>query len=210
MTERRLPLPSTLGSFDWKAMPWSPSGTDRYWQLAWALLREQMERLALDGIAWRDEHFGEPGAPWTPAVDLALGDRSTVVWLGGERFTPARDVRAIAAGAVGKRILRGTVVRLRDVIPDGSWEGLGTNYWSIDDAELGVPFLQSALEGRWGGAAMLADALIVPVDHPIVGDDVRADRLVLDLQDITRAFRVAHRLPAEGESASPTDEPPKG
>ena len=84
---------------------------------------------------------------------------------------------------------------------------MGTNAWSIDPSGLGVSFLHSALEGRWGGAAMLADRLIVPLDHAIVGDDDRADRLVRDLQDITRAFRSANGLPPEGVPSPPAAPP---
>ena len=183
------PLPSTLGPFDWSVMP---SGTDRYWRLSWALLAKQTARLALDGIVPRHDRSREVGIRWTPALDLALGKPSTRNWF-GERYTPARDVEAIAAG-VQSHILRGTVLRLAAVMPDFSWEGMGTNFWSVDEADLGAPFLRSALEGRWGGAAVLADQLVVPIDHPIVGNDERADRLVRDLQDITRTFRAASGL----------------
>ena len=39
----------------------------------------------------------------------------------------------------------------------------------------------------WG--RHVADRLIVPLDHPILGHDDRPDRLVRDLQDIPSAFR---------------------
>ena len=198
------PLPSTLGPFDWSVMP---SGTDRYWRLAWALLAEQTGRLAHDGIAPRDEHSVEAGTCWTPAVDLALGDASSFAWFDAEQFVPARPVWAVAAGNAAERLRRGTVLRLESVLPDRYHEGMGVNAWSVDTADLDVPFLHSALEGRWGGAAVLADRLIVPLDHPIVGDDKRADGLVRDLQDITRAFRDANGLPPDGDSPSPAAAP---
>jgi hypothetical protein len=173
-----------------------PSGTARYWELAWALLAEQTERLAIDGIVVpRDGYRVGPG---TPAVDLEVGEPSTFAWFGAEQYVPARDVWAIASGEALGRLLRGTVLHLVGLFPDPYYEGLGLNAWSADPALLGVPFLHSALEGRWGGAAVLADQLIVPLDHPIVGDDARADRLVRDLQDITRAFREANGLPRDG------------
>jgi hypothetical protein len=198
-------LPSTIVSFEWGVMP---SGTERYWRLAWALLAEQTARLAIDGIVPQDYRSGE-GSRWAPAVDLALGEVSTFGWTGGEEFVPGRSVWGIASSGCAARLVRGTVLRLAAVIPDSHLGGLGTNFWSVEGTELGVRFIHSALEGRWGGAAVLADQLIVPIDHPIVGDGDRAEDLVRDLQDITRAFRVANDLPAEGRSPSPTGAPPR-
>lgn len=191
------PLPSTLEPFDWDVMP---SGTKRYWDLAWALLARQVARLAVDGIVPRDDHRVELGTFWTPAVDLELGDPSTSVLSYLKRFVPERDVLRVASAGSRVRLPAGSQLRLLDCVPDIYYEGMGVNVWSIDDAGLGVPFLHSALEGRWGGAALLADHLIVPRDHPIAGDDDRADRLVRDLQAIIRTFREANGLPAEGRS----------
>jgi hypothetical protein len=191
-------LPSTLGPFDWNVMR---SGTDRYWTLAWAMLAEQRARLAADEIVPRDR-FGEEGSLWTPAVDLSLSEPTTFTWFDEGVFVPARRIVAIAAAGVPERLCRGEVLRLEAVRVDRYWEGMGTNFWSVDGGRLGVGFIHSALEGRWGGAAVLADGLIVPVGHPIVGDAARADRLVADLQTITRAFRAANGLPADGEAAS--------
>lgn len=188
------PLPSTVGRFDWKAMR---SGTIRYWQLGWALLAEQTKRLAVDGIV-PPVSFRDDGSRWTPAVDLGLDYPSTSAWF-DEPYVPARDVLAIASSGLRGRLVRGTIIRLESSVLDRYLEGMGMNFWSVEGGELDVPFLRSALEGRWGPAAVLADGLIVPVDHPIVGDDERADRLVRDLQDITRTFRVANDLPADGD-----------
>ncbi len=90
-----MPRSSTLAPFDGEAMP---SGTDRYWRLTGALHSEQSRRLALDGIALREERSVEAGTPWTPAVDLEVGEATTRAWYGAERFVPAREVRAIAPG----------------------------------------------------------------------------------------------------------------
>ena len=191
-------LPSTLQPFDWNVMR---SGTSRYWSLAWSLLAEQLARLATDGIIPHDRR-DQGGSLWTPAVDLALGDRSSRTWFEEDAFVPARFVGSVAAAGDEARLSRGTTLRLEAVREDRSWEGAGTNFWSIGESDLGVGFIHSALEGRWGGAAVLADGLLVTLDHPIVGDFARADRLVADLQAITRAFRVANGLPAEGETPS--------
>jgi len=174
------------------------SGTWRYWQLCGKLLGKQLDRLADDGIRPHDR-FGEEGSHWTPAVDLALGDPDDWAYPENRRFVPARSVWSVAHGRAKARLRCGSILRLEAVCPDPHVEALGTNFWSIDRADLGVSFIHSALEGRWGGAASLADNLIVPTDHPLVGDLARADRLVLDLQEITRAFRVANGLPADGE-----------
>ncbi len=137
-------------------------------------------------------------------MDLALGEPTTVVptmvvkWLGDKPCTPARDVQAVAAGRPGGRLVRGTVLRLEVIVPCYHWEGIATLVWSARDAGLGVPFLHSGMVARWSHAALLANHLIVPVDHPIVGDDDRADLLVRDLQDVTRAFREANGLPPDG------------
>jgi hypothetical protein len=177
------------------------SGTSRYWLLGWALLTEQLARMAADGIVPLDR-FGTEGSMWTPAVDLALGESGAFTWFDAGVFVPARSVGSIAAAESGARLARGMVLRLEAVREDRTWEGMGTNFWSIDDSDLGVRFIHSALEGRWGGAAVLADGLIVPLGHPLVGDSARADRLVVDLQTITRAFRAANGLPAGGEDPS--------
>ena len=193
------PLPSTLGPFDWSVMP---SGTDRYWRLAWALLAEQTARLATDGIVPQDHRSGK-GSRWTPAVDLALDEPSTFAVGDAEQFVPARLMGAVAAGNGAGRLLRGTVLRFEGSVIDRVVDGIGVDVWSVDETDWGVPFLRSAFEGRWGGAPALANLLIVPLDHPIVGDDDRADRLVRDLQDITRAVRRANGLPADGGFPSP-------
>lgn len=98
--------------------------------------------------------------------------------------------------------MRGTVLRFEAGLPGFTSEGLGLHAWSLDPALLGVGFVPSALEGRWGGAALLADLLIVRAGHPILRDDARADRLVRDLQDITRAFRAENGLPEPDPGAS--------
>lgn len=136
------PLPSTLGPFDWSVMP---SGTDRCWRLSWALLAEQVARLAIDAIV---------PPRWPPR----------------SRRLSLDPVRA-------SRCRRG-----------------------VDN------YLDSALEGWWGGAAVLADHLIVSPDHPILSDDDRADRLVRDLQSITRRFREAAGS-AEMLARDPHDRP---
>jgi hypothetical protein len=195
-------LPSTLPPFDWDV---TRSGSRVYWTLSRALLSEQLARLATDHIAPLQRYGGE-GSLWTPAVDLALGKPSGFTWFDEDRFVPARSVRAIAAGEHGARLRRGQVLRLQAVRRDPYHEARGTNFWSIDDSDIGVDFIHSALEEHWGGEALLADALIVPLGHSILGDPLRADRLVVDLQTITRAFRAANGLPADGwvASADPT------
>jgi hypothetical protein len=194
------PLASTLGPFDWEVMA---SGNARYWQLAWDLLAEQRNRLALDAIATPSCRMGDEGTCWTPAVDLALDDQSAFAVDDAVQFVPARLVGAVAAGDDPERLLRGTVLRLECCVIDRVVDGIGVNVWSVTEADLGVPFLRSAFEGRWGGAPALANLLIVPLDHPIVGDDERADRLVRDLQDITRAVREADGLAREGRFERP-------
>jgi hypothetical protein len=198
------PLPATTIPFDWNAMA---SGTSRYWQLSWALLGEQVARLADDGIV-RDDRCDHPaphirytrtGTLWTPAVDLAVDGPSEFTWFEKGAFVPARSARSIADSRTPDRLQPGVVLRLESVQADPWYEGMGTNFWSVADDQFDVRYIHSAFEGRWGGTAVLADALIVPIDHPIVRDPGRADRLVRDLQEITRAFRVRAGLPAEGE-----------
>jgi hypothetical protein len=183
------PLPSTLAPFDWNA---APSGSSGYWELGWELLAQMKVRFAKDGIFPRDR--SEIGTIWTPAVDLALNPPSTLTWFTEGEYVPARSAVSIADAGSPGRLLRGTPLRLESVQDDRYWEGLGTNFWSVDDPDLDVGFIHSALEGRWGVTSVLADCLIVPIDHPIVGEDERADRLVRDLQAITVAFRDAHGL----------------
>ena len=200
----RSPLPATLLPFDWRVVSASGKETPTaYWSLVWGLLAEQDKRLREDGIEPRDR-FDERGTVWTASVDLDLTYPSDFAWHGGERFVPSRSVGAPATASSEARLMPGIPLRLEDAIPDRYYEGMGTNYWAFDPADatdLGVPWIHSALEGRWGGSAVLGDYLIVPIDHPIVGDAERADRLVRDLQEITRAFRVTAGLPAEGTLA---------
>jgi hypothetical protein len=192
------PLPSTLAPFDWSARP---SGDPGYWELGWELLAEQEARLAEDGIIPHDR-FGQEGTAWTPAVDLCLTLANTNTMFTEGEYVPARHVYSIAKADSEGRLLRGTPLRLESVQPDRYWDAMGTNFWSVDDSDLDVRFIHTALEGRWGPPAVLADGLIVPIDHPIVGDDERADRLVRDLKAITFAFRAAHGLPAGGSANS--------
>jgi len=205
-----MPLPSTLGPFDWGVMPILRVGPDggHYdaWGVASLLLKEQEARLAADGIVtpWppgdRRDH---EGSLWTPAVDLDLGGATTSALFEVRAFVPFRPVWSVADARSEARLMRGTVLRLETVGEDRSWERLGSNAWSIEPSDLGVGFIHSALENRWGGPPLLADALIVPLDHPIVGDSASADRLVTDLQDITRAFRIRIGQPADGACAGP-------
>ncbi len=186
--------------FDWTALP---AGATAFWETGGALFREQKARLAVDGIEPVDRSDGE-GSLWTPAVDFDLDEKVTGGLVdGGKSFMPARETWRIASASSPALLLRGTILRLEAVIPDRFLEGLGTNFWSTEDASLDVRYIHSALEGRWGPAALLADGLIVPIDHPIVGNDERAERLVRDLQQITRDFRSKNGLPADGGHARP-------
>ena len=76
---------------------------------------------------------------------------------------------------------RGTALRFEGSIPDQMHEELGSSFWSLpsgdDAARLGVRFLASAFEGRWGGAAHLGDHLIVPAGHPLLDDPSRSRQL---------------------------------
>jgi hypothetical protein len=186
---------ATTVPFDWRA---TPSGSDAgHWPLTWELLGEQLARLALEEIVPRDR-FDDEGTFWAPAVDLDLSGVNVRTWFEEDQFVPARQIWGIASAGSQARLLPGSILRLESVREDRYWEGMGTNFWSIDEPGLGVVYLHSALEGRWGGPAVLADALLVPADHPFLGDAERAERLVRDLQSITRQFRAAHGLPANG------------
>lgn len=195
----RAPLPSTLAPFDWEA---APSGTDAYWQFTWDLVAEQKERLAHYGIVPRDP-FGGEGTLWAPAVDLELGRVET----GQEPYVAMRPIWGVATattpadpprwGFLRKtervRLFAGTPLRLVARIPDLTDTGLGANVWRLSRRRLGrAPFIHSAREGRWGGAAVLGDCLILPFEHPLLGNAARADRLVRDLQEITLSFRARH------------------
>lgn len=111
----------------------------------------------------------------------------------------------VATGGTRARLVRGTALRFEAGQPGSTSEGLRLHARSLDPAALGVGFVHSALEGRWGGAAVLADLLIVRADHPILRDDARADRLVRDLRGITRAFRAENGLPEPDPGASRQD-----
>jgi hypothetical protein len=196
----RPPLPATLAPFGWDTTPSSPS---RYWPLTWALFAEMTKRLEVDGIVADPNDRCDPCVPharagtiWAPAVDLALDEPTDRTWFEAGQYVPGRSVRSIAEGRSPGRLLRGTLLRLEAVQPDRFLDGVGANFWSVPDASLDVGFIHSALEARWGGAARLADILIVPASHPFLGDDERADRLVRDLQEIARSFRIAAGLPA--------------
>ena len=145
------------------------------------------------------DRSGLEGSLWTPAVDLDLGAPTVSTLPEVRAFVPFRPAWSVADARSETRLMRGTVLRLEAVGWDRAWERLGSNAWSGDPTTTGVGFIHSALEDRWGGPPLLADALIVPLDHPIVGDSSRADRLVADLQDITRTFRVRIGQPAGGE-----------
>ncbi len=191
----RAPISSTIEPFDWEVVP---SGTDLYWTLCWALLAKQLEVIADAGIEplrphGATERYSKVGTFWTPAVDLALGRISTFT-VHDVPYRPARDIVSITAGDAAERIHAGTALRLEAALQAD--EHMGTNYWSVVNDDLDVSFVNSALGGRWGGAACLADGLIVPIEHPIVGDRKRADRLVRDLQAVTRSFRTANGLSA--------------
>ena len=172
-----MPLPSTLGPFDWGIMA---IGRHDISGVAGLLLREQVARLAADGIVPRDrlgqessmpwDRSGMEGSRWTPAVDLDLGAPTVSALPEVRAFVPFRPVWSVADARSETRLMRGTVLRLEAVGWDRAWERLGSNAWAGDPTTLGVGFIHSALEDRWGGPPLLADALIVPLDHPIVGD----------------------------------------
>jgi hypothetical protein len=160
------------------------------------MLVEQVEVIVQAGIEplrphGASERYSKVGTFWTPAVDLALGRISTFT-VHDVPYRPARDIVSIASGDDAERICSGTALRLEAALQAD--EHLGTNYWSVVNDDLDVSYVQSALGGRWGGAACLADVLIVPIEHPIVGDTERADRLVRDLQAVTLGFRMANGL----------------
>jgi hypothetical protein len=201
--------PSTTGAFDWDVHPAKQS---LYWPLTWALLAEMKKRLKVDGIVpdkddrcdvRRSVRYPRTGTLWTPALDLSLGAPSDFTWFEKGEYVPARSIYSIAEGAPDGRLLRGTVLRLEAVCDDRYGEGMGTNFWSLPEGGIDVALVHSALEGRWGGSAVLADALIVPIDHPFLGDDDRADRLVRDLQDVVRSFRITAGLPMDGRHPAP-------
>jgi len=200
------PLQSTVAPFEWSVMHQveahpSPRST---WTSNWAAGRELLERQrnyllgsGLDLMELERQRFADAKfVEWTPLVDLALGRPDTTAWHSGRPYIPARSICSIAEGGTPGRLVRGTPLQYFEAQPDLSYEAMGNFVWSV--AGLDVPYIHSAMEGRWGGAALLADALIVPRDHPWVGDDAQADKLVLNLREIVLDFRRVNGLQLDG------------
>jgi hypothetical protein len=194
------PLPSTVAPFEWSVMhlvegDGAGSRWTSNWAAAWELLELQRTYLSdygLELIELSKIRGAEQPMEWAPLVDLTLGTIYTDGWYRDKTYSPERSVDSIASGSSSLRLSRGTALRFVVARPDHMWEGMGDFVWSVVGSD--VPYLRTAMEGRWGGAALLADALIVPHEHPWVGDEARADELVRGLQTVVTTFRQENRL----------------
>jgi hypothetical protein len=185
--------------FSWQAI--ATSHDPRYWTLGGELMVLQVsviERFAAE----RSRHLERL---YAPLADLAIGGTSSPSFLSYLRADPDHypgccDVDDVASGRTGPIIPAGTTLRLLAELPDPSYEGLGANLWQgTTDGR----FYATALEGRWGFEAVLADALIVPADTAALDDRDSGQRLLGELRAVTSEFRRTRGLLPEGVSTDP-------
>ncbi len=196
------PVPGTQ-RFSWEAI--ETSGDPRYWKLGWELFKRQVTRIHEDAPAGSPN--GERDGDAIVVADLedrpVSAHSASYLGFSDARFAHARDIVAIGDASSPSVVRAGTVLHVVAQIHDQYNEGLGANFWVSND---GQPYA-SALEGRWGIDALLADALIVPLGTPLASDPAAQRRLLDDLRTITVAFRVEHGLPPEGAKEDPRAEP---
>jgi hypothetical protein len=185
MTSRER-LPSSQLPFEWAL----PSGGD--FQATRALVDRYRDHVRSVGVVPVDGSR-QPGSLRTPLVDLGLGPRVAEPWLPWQpaAWFPARWISSIAAGAESSLLTRGAVLRFEGHCRNPGLTGHDTLVWSeIGPDGVDVAFLWSADDLAGGSHGVLSTDVIVPLGHPMSGDDGGADRLVHDLQAIRVAFDV--------------------
>jgi hypothetical protein len=179
LREDRPRLHATLTPFEW-SLP--ESGDVRS---SADLVRRYLLLLKSVGVeaVWGSR---EAGRLWTPLVDLSLGPLVTKPWIvwEPEAFFPARWLPRVAAGTDIPVLPRGTVMRFERHCMNPALLGWDSLIWSMAESRLDVHFVWSADDLNGGSNGVLANQVIVPIEHPLVGDDEVANRLVRDLQAI--------------------------
>jgi hypothetical protein len=194
--------PDQTANFSWEAI--TSSHDFRYWQLGWQLVALQRDVIASVLAAKESTSRRTKGQRHIVLMDLAVDDE-LCDWLDylGDSTTPShylgcRNITQPAVAATETRLQAGTSLSWDADIPDRMWEGLGLTLWGDQERHA---WYASALEGRWGCAAVLADALIVP--ETALGDTSPPTELVGRLVEVTVGFRREHGLAPEGAEVDP-------
>ena len=168
---------------------------------AWSVYLRQAQRI-LEDIQPnasllsedRNDHGSPTGAAWAPVVDLRLGGEVTTdSGADPDGPSPYRMVQGFSDREGNGPILRaGTRLEFAAATYDTTYLGFGSNYWRLlEGPSGGTEYVVTAGEWRWGSECRLFDALMVPIDEPLLTDPAAVRRLMDDLYAIVEDVRGA-------------------